>query len=120
MLTEGYSITPNPCIDIDVPGILLKIDKKFQKPHSSLYNITRGHWVVNDARVSNVKYAFAVVDGHVKDVFKVDYWEDAPFPHVGRKQFVGKRDEKLAKQYEGRNVQPCFAGGSNPVKYVNV
>lgn len=41
--------------------------------HDELYDITRGIWKIGQQRVE-VDYAFSVVKGVIKEVYKIDNW----------------------------------------------
>lgn len=109
--------------DITDNVILLKIKKYYREGMSprELYDVTRGYWKVTPVNAEQVDYAFAVFNGIVREVYKVERWLPAlstftDRPDVaGRKpkktktvkyEFVGRiADEKIRMKYRGKCVK---------------
>jgi hypothetical protein len=98
----------------------------------ALYEATRGVWKIG-ARREFARYAFAVVDAVVQEVYEIDRWQPAltttyhtrrldPELASGRWEFVGRRaSEPVRDKYVGKSVTHYFKKGSqNPIRYVNV
>ena len=114
--------------------MLFRISKTYRLRMSDaeLYEATRGIWVVPGPRKDNAKYAMAVYQGVVREVYRIDKWDPAgatPYPtrcfdeqqKRGRSEFVGGvADEALREKYIGKSVASYFLRGNvGPVGYVN-
>ena len=112
-----------PPINIIEPAVILRINRKYQEGLSpqTLYEITRGEWVIGKRR-EQAKFAFAVYQGVVVEVYKINRW--LPFTGRGpssrqRWIFEGVVAENL-QHYKGGSVKHYFVRGeANPVKYMN-
>lgn len=99
---------------------------------SELYDITRGVWKVNKDRAARAKYAFAVYQGIVREVYRISEWLRAGStfstqnPHGAemdrRLEFVGTlADDKVRRKYRDKYVGRYFRrGAQNPIAYVKV
>jgi uncharacterized protein len=96
----------------------------------ALYEATRGVWKIGPDRV---RYALAVYEGMVKEVYEIAHWQPAlttpyttrkldPALAAGRFEFVGKRaPDGVRHLYLGKSVAAHFKkGAQNPIAYVNV
>lgn len=125
-MTESANITD--------PVLLIRVPQAFRPGMSdvALYEATRGVWRIGPRR-DNARYALAVVDGMVQDVFDISYWQPAlTTPYATRKldanlargrwEFVGKRaSDPVRHRYLGKSVAHYFKkGAQNPIAYVNV
>lgn len=108
---------------ISEPAILLRINQKYREGLSQdeLYQITRGEWVIGKRRV-HARYAFAVYQGIVVEVYRIKRW----LPFTGKTPSTCQRwcfDGSIAEHlehYKGCNLKHYFKhGASNPVMYVN-
>jgi hypothetical protein len=114
-----------PRIEISEPAILITINRLFRRGMSpdELYEATRGNWVIGTRR-EKAKYAFAVYNGIVREVYLIQSWE----PAVAREEaqqtqkrwrFHGTIAEKL-RSYVGGSVEAYITqGAQNPIRYVN-
>ena len=107
---EGY-YAAKP-IKITDPVILIRVNQLYRHgiPSPELYEITRGVWRLDFERVSAMKYAFAVYEGVVREVYEVDMWQPAqisgytartdlvPDDAKGRIEFVGKVAPEAIRQ----------------------
>lgn len=98
----------------------------------SIYKAVRFAWKIKKERASQYRYVFAMVDGKICDVFKVDEWLDATpenFPEfaeefekqelLGRIGFVGKlADYELRLAYIGKEVPQDYRGQA-PCRYID-
>jgi hypothetical protein len=120
-------------VDITHPVLLIRINKLYRHNMSplELHEATRGIWKVGSRR-AGAKYAFAVFEGVVREVYQIAGWHPAlTLPYktrdlsrrdaVGRWEFDGKvADEAMRKMYKGRSVQGYFKrGNQSPTVYVN-
>lgn len=119
-IVAAYRAEP---IEINEPVILIIPNKLFKRniTMERLYEITRGNWVVGERR-NKAKYAFAVYNGVVVEVYRISQW----FPMKARStqqktqnrwRFEGEIAVEL-KHYVGRSVA-SYIGAQNPVRYVN-
>lgn len=100
-----------------------------------LYDQTRRSWKVNEGRVKQVEYAFAIYEGLVLEVYKIAGWfpahttynsipvsEDIIMHDVEGKrlEFVGQvADDSIRKKYVGKSVTSFYKKGEqNPIKYI--
>ena len=128
-------------LQIEEPALLIRINKTYESKMSSesLYDYTRGRWKVNLVRAKNVKYAFAIFDGIIQEVYEVHNWYEAGTTEssrkptdkpelnstkstVGRFEFKGiVAFDEIRNKYLNKSVRHLFAkGNANPIKYVNV
>lgn len=120
-------------VEIVDPVILIRVNRKYWHgmPEQALYEITRGVWKVGSRR-ENVQYAFAVFEGIVREVYKVDVWHEAgttPYSTrdsddvqlPGRWEFTGSiAPPEIRERYLGCSVSDYLrAGAQNPIAYVN-
>lgn len=83
----------------------------------SWYNAVRSAWKVDKKRADNIEYVLGVVDGIVKEVFKVDEWKEAG---NGRYEFDGKvAPENIRKIFKDKRIPEKYSkkGNASPVQY---
>jgi hypothetical protein len=124
---------PKPALIVH-PTVLIRINRRYRHRMSprELYEATRGVWKVNPERASKAKYALAVFEGVVREVYEIEKWnragttpyktrsrEDVDAP--GRWEFVGKKaDESVRGRYLDHSVSRYLKKGvQTPVLYVN-
>jgi hypothetical protein len=129
-LVGYYAAKP---ITITHPVLLIRINKLYR--HNmlplELQEATRGIWKVGPRR-SGAKYAFAVFEGVVREVYEVRRWHPArTLPYKtrdlsardarGRWEFDGVvADSAIRDMYRGRSVQSYLKhGNQSPTVYVN-
>lgn len=121
--------------DIPDPVVLIRINELYRNGMSAqeLYDATRGVWILSLERARGAKYAFAVFEGIVKEVYEPELWQDArvdsyetrkdltPEDGKGRIEFIGKLAlEAIRSKYIDKSVANSFVFGSqNPCKYIN-
>lgn len=129
-------------VEITEPVLLIRVNRLYRHGMSAaeLYDATRSCWKLG-VRRENVKYAFAVFEGVVREVYEVEAWHpgqstpDESGVHGRRKppatshtgkgparwEFTGKvAPEPIRSRYHGASVAAYFPKGSqSPVKYVN-
>ena len=130
--TQGRMTIPeiismyNPQPVIIQESVLLITPRKLYERNMSegeLYEITRGNWVVGDRR-NKAKYAFALRNGVVLQVYNIDRWfrvkaRSLEQKHQNRWRFEGEIANDM-KNYVGKSVASYITLGSrNPLKYIN-
>ena len=121
--------------DITDNVILLKIKQFYREGMSAreLYDVTRGYWRVASKKRESVDFAFAVYNGIVREVYKVEKWLPALSTFTERSdvrickprktknvkyEFVGRiADEEIRKKYRGKSVKDLMPNRV-VVKYV--
>jgi hypothetical protein len=121
--------------DVTDPVLLVRINQLYHPDMSDLelYEATRGIWKVGGAKRQRVKYALAVFEGIVRQVYAVDSWSRAGSTRYqtrdfdqheleGRWEFTGSAaPEAVRARYVGHSVAHYFRQGNvNPVMYLNV
>jgi hypothetical protein len=126
------------CVDDRVIAICINEQHNHCENAAELYTCTRGLWRLRKERADNAKYAFAVFQGIVREVYEIDKWLAAtkafsdfwveklrsqgriinPKEHVGRYQFIGKvAPDQIRKKYIGYVIPTRHRG--NPILYFN-
>lgn len=118
-------------VDVIDPALLIRINRQFKYGMSaeSLYESTRGIWVIGERR-NRAKYAMAIYAGVVREVYEIESWHRAgTTPYVTRVQaelarsqnkrweFVGRvAHESVRSLYVGFSVAHLFRfGQQNPI-----
>ena len=129
-LTVYYAAKP---VEVTVPALLIRINRLFRHNMTpeELYEATRGVWKLG-ARCTKARYAFAVFEGVVREVYEIESWHpSATTPYAtrdaaqlttnGRREFIGRvADAAIRDEYVGRSVAKAFPQGlQSPVVYVN-
>jgi hypothetical protein len=129
-LTMYYAAKP---VTVSVPALLIRINRLYRHNMTpeELYEATRGVWKVG-RRSQNARYAFAVFEGVVREVYTIESWHSAATTVYftrdatqlrtnGRREFIGRvADASVRSEYMGRSVAAQFPRGlQNPVVYVN-
>jgi len=111
-------------ITIRVPSLLIVINRKYQRAMNAkeLYDTTRRSWVVGK-RKNIAKYAFAVYNGVVRQVYEIHGWKRSRVERDGkpsrRWQFDGV-ESMLLQHYVGGSVAHYLRkGAQNPIRYLN-
>jgi hypothetical protein len=120
--------------NITHPVLLIRVPQAFREGMSdvALYEATRGVWKIGPRR-DHVRYALAVYEGVVKEVYEITHWQPAlTTPYTTRRlepagaqdrwEFVGKPAPETERQlYLGKSVAAYFRkGNQNPICYVSV
>ena len=120
-------------VRIQEPSILIRITELY-RPNmspSELYDATRASWKLGPKR-QRVKYAFAVFEGIVREVYEVTQWLPSGSTFNSRNprgmrspnrwEFVGRlAPGALRRRYLNRDVNDYFKqGGQNPISYVGI
>lgn len=130
-LVGYYAAKP---VEITDPSILIRVNRLYRHAMSEeeLYDVTRGVWKLG-YRKSRAKYALAVFEGVVREVYKIKEWHPAGstvyktrggenLRRSGRWEFTGeKAEETIRSRYILGSVEQYFKRGlQSPVVYVNV
>jgi hypothetical protein len=99
---------------------------------AALYDATRGVWKVSRERAEKVKYALAVFEGIVREIYQISSWQRAGSTQYptrrlsdvrvpGRSEFVGRlAPAKVRRRYLDRSVARYLPRGfRSPIVYVN-
>lgn len=119
-------------VEVTIPALLIRINRLYRHGMSSseLYEATRGIWKLSPRRM-RAKFAFAVFEGVVREVFAIDAWHRAgttPYatrPTDGwegspRWEFTGHVADTVREEYVDRSVAAYFSKGQrSPVAYVH-
>lgn len=127
----GYYTAPPSTVR--VPAMLFRINRLYRHGMSAheLYEATRGIWRVG-VRRERARYAFAVFEGVVREVYAIAHWEPAlttPYETrsltreeaAGRWEFIGEVDQGIVRaEYLHTSVAEYFKPGQQtPFTYVN-
>jgi hypothetical protein len=117
------------------PAILIRINKRYSHGMSdaALYDATRGVWNVSRERAEKAKYALAVFEGVVREVYQILKWHRAGSTKYrtrsltdvrvpGRSEFVGRpAPATVRRRYLDRSVTEYLPRGlQSPIVYVNI
>ena len=133
-LEDLIAIYQKKQIDITEPCVLIRISKAYRSriTPTQLYDATRSSWVVGKKKREQAKFALAVFEGVVREVYEISTWveagetyrEDNPNGNFveGRWEFVGKvADETIRSKYRNGYVGDIFSHGArNPITYCNI
>jgi uncharacterized protein len=120
-------------VRIQEPSILIRITELYrpQMAAPELYDATRGIWKLGPKR-ERAKYAFAVFEGVVREIYEITQWFRAGTtfnsrdPHgvrsPNRWEFIGRlAPEGVRRRYINRDVSGYFKpGNQNPITYVRI
>jgi hypothetical protein len=120
-------------VRIEEPSILIRVTNLYrpQMTASELYDATRASWKLGPKR-ERAKYAFAVFEGIVREVYQITEWLPGGSTFnwrnprgvrvLDRWEFVGHlAPERLRRRYINRDVSRYFTrGAQNPISYVRV
>lgn len=125
--------------NIDEPVVAISINRQYPRAKSAedLYQATRSMWRVNRVRADRARYAFAVYQGEIKEVYEIERWlpatestrrywrerenlqgDNFQETHDGRSEFIGNvAPEAIRKKYVGKRVPERYWG--QPIRYYN-
>lgn len=118
-------------VEIKESALLINLNRTFRYNLApiELYDCTRASWVVGDDR-DKAEYAFAVYQGIVQEIYKIEGWYKAntTFNTRGdhrdeesdRWEFIGNlAQESIRVKYLLKDVSK-YIGPRNPINYVNI
>lgn len=110
--------------DLIEPTMLIKINRLYREgmSDSELYEVTRKWWKIRIERASTMKYALAVVNGTVREVFTIVKWQkdtDVGENYDGRICFEGfVAESSVRERFINKSVAHLFPkGAANPIRY---
>lgn len=119
-----------------IPMLFIRIPQSYQDEMGSLflYELTRGYWRVNEAKVNDVEkwpYAASVFKDKILEVYKIDAWQKGSdavmltrIPTAKDKRryvFTGTLAPKdIRKKFVGKSVVSFQKGDRSPVRYVEL
>lgn len=119
-------------VEVIEPSIFIRINQKFRYSMTEieLYDFTRGQWKINTERANKAKYAFAIYEGIIQEVYTVLFWLEAGKTLNTRNdtdaandrfEFIGNIAEpEIRNQYKYKSVEHYFRkGNANPIMYIN-
>lgn len=131
-LQQIWSAYSKDQVDVSEPSIFIRISQAFRYSMSEveLYDYTRGRWRINKEHAENAKYAFAIYNGVIQEVYSILCWFEAGRTFNTRtdndriderSEFIGNLAEpEIRKKYKGKSVAHYFKKGNvNPIMYVN-
>lgn len=112
-------------------AILIRINQLYRSNMNAreLYDATRGVWKLGLRRYK-AKYAMAVYQGIVREVYRIDRWLPAGYSEYatrkaeelmkrGKWEFEGSVEKKLSRRYVGKSVRRYFSPYARaPVRFV--
>ncbi len=119
----------------EAPLVLINVGKAYRPGigREALYEASRGVWRIGADKRSRLRYALAVADGAVREVYRIDAWHPAgSTPYAtraqqelaveGRWEFTGGIASASAREaLLGLHVGELFKpGNANPIRYLNV
>ena len=128
-------------VTVDEPVIFIRINQLFRYSMSEmeLYEYTRGKWKLDPTRASKAKYALAVFEGIIQEVYEIHHWykagttfglrlekeqaeSDETEQWEGRYEFIGNlAPPEIRNKYKFMSVEHYFQrGNANPIMYQNV
>jgi serine/threonine protein kinase len=124
---------------VEEPVVAININRQYPRASNAeeLYQVTRSMWRLNPERANRARYAFAIYQGVIKEVYEVERWmpateatrrfwrgrenlqgEDFRETHDGRSEFVGVvAPEAVRKKYVGKKLPG--RSSQNPIRYFN-
>lgn len=128
-LEELVAYYAAPPVEVTDPALLIRINKLFRHGMSAeeLYEVTRGVWKLGPRR-EEARFALAVFEGVVREVFAIERWHRAgttPYRDrqldrlEGRWEFTGRvAEEPVRARYRGKSVAAYLKRGlQSPVVY---
>lgn len=119
-------------VEVRVSTLLIRINRLYRHDMTpvELYEATRGTWKLGERR-KGARYAFAVFEGVVREVYEIEAWHragttpyatrDASKLKLDRWEFAGRiADESIRSEYVGGSVAAYFRRWQQtPTVYVN-
>jgi hypothetical protein len=119
-----------PVGEITEAVLLIRIPKLWYPSISEdeLYDSTAGWWRIGDRGRTRAEYAFCVVKGIVREVYRIHSWRQRHEGDRGWEEDVGKAPRwgfngEIAggmAHYKNRSVRHLYRqGDANPIRYIN-
>lgn len=110
-----------PAAAVTDPVILVNLNQQWYPamPAADLYEYTRRSWACQPGRHKGCRYALAVKNGIIRQVYAIGSWAlDPRYPNGKRWMFDGVVAADKA-HYVGQSVRHLLKGAQNPIKWVN-
>ena len=133
-LKELVSRYTSKRVQIQEPTLLVRINQEYRRdmPAIELYDATRSAWRLGPRR-NELRYAFAVFEGVVREAYEISHWLPAVstfnqrwsgrrIKRTKRWEFVGTlAPERIRRRYINSYVGHLFKrGNANPVSYAGM
>jgi hypothetical protein len=116
---------------IDAAVVAININQTYKHGISAgeLYDCTRGIWRLDRDRAETARFAFAVYQGVIKEVYEINKWhsecsteyknrQPTPTKSRNRFEFVGKiAQDNVRDKYVGKQMPEPHS--QNPIRYYN-
>lgn len=102
----------------NIDYIIFKVSQE-RIDNEGIYNATRSAWVLDKNKAEKYKYALCVVDGIVKGVFEIDFWQNN-INEPKRIEFNGKKASKeISSIFLEKRIPEKYRqkGQANPALY---
>lgn len=129
-----------PTAQVVEPVVAININQQYPRAKNNddeLFKCTSGIWRLRRERANKARYAFAVYQGVIKEVYEIEEWipvrqstleywrereraqgNDFSGTHEGRSEFIGAlAPETIRKKYVGRRMPVPHS--QNPIRYLN-
>jgi hypothetical protein len=97
--------------------IVININKTYgkAKKDKTIYEATRGTWVISPKKINTLKYALAEYQGFIVEVFEID---PIGWKNTGKRyQFEGKiAPQEIRNKYINKRIEKK-KGAANPIRY---
>ena len=108
-------------VEVEHESVLFNLNRDYTRGMSedALYAVTHCCWGVDRRRASKAKYAMAIHEGVVREVYRIkdNSWYPAP-NRPGRSGFQGEKAEKsIRDKYVGKFVGKGKRGAQTPFRY---
>ena len=106
----------------DFRYIIIKIkDAVLQERTNDLYETVRSAWIIGQNKldqIDNYQYCFAVLNGVVRGVYKINEWHECPAVK-GRYEFTGEEADDIKNDFIDKRIPQKYRerGMANPVLY---
>ena len=118
-------------VQIDVPVVAININQTYRYGINAgeLYDCTRGIWRLDRDRAETARFAFAVYQGVIKEVYEISRWhrecsteyknrQPTPTKLRNRFEFVGNvAQDNVRDKYVGKQMPEPHS--QNPIRYYN-
>ncbi len=109
--------------------LLFNISRSYKTGKNELYEATRGTWKIDIKRACTIKYAAAVAEGVIREVYEINSWQNAGTTKYETRSDLNKEDSKR-KEFVGNvadsDIREELIGlkvgswGQSPFKYEKI
>ena len=105
----------------DFKYIIIKINNRvLEERGNNIYETVRRAWKVNLEKIKEYTYCFAVLNGVVREVYKVQKWQPDSLGRTGRSEFFGEEAESdIRNRFVNKRIPEKYRkkGMASPVLY---